>query len=530
MRNKMLLVLVLVLIIGVMCVCFVACDKGANTDCTLVVGTGMSVESLNRLDAMGGAPGYNFDKISTAVSQMQFVQAVGEDMKPMLCEVSTTDNRNFEFVVKSGYTWHDGVVVSADDVKFTLEKETDGKAETISTIENKVNLALKEADPSFVNSLAGVNVLAKHIFDGQTKETLTDEKSVIGCGPFKYAGRDTDAGTITFEKYSAFPNAQNIKFDKIIFKHFANAEVMNLALINNEIDLIYNYSSGLTADSVSALSNRDSVKLISWSNTKRLPKVLYFNSQNERMTKDVRRALAKAIDYAKIRRLLSSGSSSPSKEGLVPDFVSVAIESPEWTRDLELSKQLLEKEGYTTSNKLNFELLVRTDNNDSQYADLIKTDLEETGLVNVVLIEKATSGEWLEYVQNAKHMALLGTVTAKGFDMGAGLASLYFLPRSSSANAMLTTPYGNNALEIGDERTEFGNIYYSLMGAQTDEQFLESARVYQEWIVENTPAVALYYDGITQAYSAKLEGDFVIDLTTGILNATTLTGGLYKKA
>ncbi len=529
MKNKIVSILILMLIMAVFATVLVACNKTGDTNNTLVVGTGMAVESLNRLDAMGGAPGYNFDKLSTAVSQMQFVQAVGENINPMLCEVTTSDNLNFEFVVMSGYTWHDCVAVSADDVKFTLEREVGDSVDTISVVENKVDLKLKEANPSFISNLAGVNVLAKHIFNGQTKDTLTDEKSVIGCGPFKYVGRDTDAGTLTFEKYAEFPNAESIKFDKIIFKHFDNAEVMNLALVNNEIDLIYNYSSGLSANSVSALSGKDSVKLISWSNTKRLPKVLYFNAQNEKMTKDVRQALAKAIDYSKMRRLLASGSASPSKEGLVPDFVNVAIDSQEWTRDLELSRQLLQKEGYSATNKLKFELLVRTDNNDSQYADLIKTDIEETGLVTVVLVEKATSAEWLEYVQGAKHMALLGTVTAKGFDMGAGLASLYFLPRSSSANAMLTTPYGNNALEKGNERTEFGNIYYSLMSAQTEAEFKASARVYQEWIIENVPAVALYYDGITQAYSAKLDGEFVIDLTTGILNVKTLIGGLCKK-
>lgn len=530
MKNKAISIFILVLVTALFICALVACNDSGDTSDTLVVGTGMAVESLNRLDAMGGAPGYNFDKLSTAISQMQLVQAVGEDIHPMLCDVTTADDKVFEFAVKAGYTWHDGVPVGVDDVKFTLENEIGDKAETITTSDNNVTLALKEADPSFVNSLAGVNVLAKHVFEGQTKDTLTDEKSVVGCGPFKFVGRDTNAGTITFEKYSTFPNAESIKFDKIIFKHFANAEVMNLALINNEIDLIYNYSSGLSADSVSALQNKDSVRLVSWSNTKRLPKVLYFNAQNERMTKEVRKALAKAIDYNKLRKLLASGSASPSKEGLVPDFVSVAIESQEWTRDLEQSRQLLENAGYTPSNKLDFELLVRTDNNDSQFADLIKTDIEETGLVNVIFVEKATSGEWLEYVQSAKHMALLGTVTAKGFDMGAGFASLYFLPRTSSANALLTTPYGNHALEIGDERTEFGNIYYSLMNSQTDEQFAESARVYQQWIIDNTPAVALYYDGITQAYSAKLNGNFVIDLTTGILNVSTLTGGLQKIA
>ena len=68
--KRILFVLALALIV-VMSVVFVACnnDKATPSD-TLIVGTTKAIESLNRLHALGGEPGYNFSMISAAVSQV----------------------------------------------------------------------------------------------------------------------------------------------------------------------------------------------------------------------------------------------------------------------------------------------------------------------------------------------------------------------------------------------------------------------------------------------------------------------------
>lgn len=523
MKNRIFLTALLIIAIISLSVGFSACNRNEEQfSTTLIIGTSMTVDSLNRLEASGGEPGYNFDKISSTVSQMQFVQAVGDSIQPMLCSLSSIDNINWKIALVSGYKWHDGVDVTVDDVKFTLERELEDKYSSISIVDGYVDISLKTADAQFEQSLAGVNVLAKHIFENATKDTLTDEQSVIGCGPYKYSGQNEQSGTITFVKFDEYPMSDNISIETVIFKHYDNAEVMNMAIINGDIDMIYNYSVGLSADSISALSRAEGVNLVSWSNTKRLPKGLFFNNADAALTPNVKRAIAKAIDYDKIRRLMGSETSSPSREGLVPDFLDVAIDTPNWTRDLQEAISLLSQEGYSRSNKLSFELLINTSGNDTQYASLIKTDLEETGLISVTYAQKATAADWQSYIHSGQHMACLGTVTEKGFDFNAGLATRYMLPRNSSAMENNPVCYANIAVEnVDNTLTEFGNIYYSLLGAQTTQDYRHAAEAYQSFMMENVPAVILYYDGVTQAASSKLSG-FVIDLKLGMLNASTM--------
>lgn len=522
MKRKILLTVLIFAATVSLSMGLAACNpKAAEYSDTIIVGTTMTVDSLNRLDASGGQPGYNFDKLSSTVSQMQFVQAIGDKIEPMLCSLSSSDGQNWTITLSSGYKWHDGVDVSLDDVKFTLERELEDKISEIAIENGKIELTLATADAQFENSLAGVNVLAKHIFENATKDTLTDEQSVIGCGPFKYKSRDEQSGTIAFEKFDGYPNVEDININTIVFKRYDNSEVMNMAMINGEIDMIYNYSVGLSADSIAALSQRTNVKLISWSNTKRLPKGLFFNNADPKLTPNVKRAVAKAIDYDKIRRLMGSGTSSPSREGLVPDFLGVAVETSEWTRDLETAKELLAQEGYSQSNKLSFELLINTSGNDTQYAPLIKTDLEETGLISVSFVEKSTAADWQAYIHSAQHTACLGTVTEKGFDFNAGLATRYMLPRNSSAMENNPVCYANIAVENGEERTAFGNIYYALLNAQSQDEYDRAAKEYQNYMVQNVPAVILYYDGVTQAVSRGMD-NFVIDLKLGLLNAKTV--------
>ncbi len=500
--------------------CLVACnhnDKGGEN--VFIVGTTMEVDSLNRLDTLGGGAGYNFDKIASTVSQLTAISQIDGSFVGNACDYTVSEDGKTFTLTPKALKWHDGVEFTADDVEFSLE-DVIGSDDYSHCVEQNGSLVytLEISEAQFLQKLAKETIKPKHIFESATKDDLTDEQSVVGLGAYKYQSRDKNAGTITFVKNADYPNAENMIVDKVIFKHYGSADVLTLALKKGEIDAVYNYGKGLDVDAVSALKSCDNVTLVSYA-SKSIPKVLFFN--NAKMTDArVKRAIAKSIDYDKIRTLFGSDGASASREGFVGDGIFGYKESAVWSENLEEAKALLQSAGYSQNNKFRFELLVRTDKgNDSQYATVLKTQIERTGLVNVVLIEKGS--DWQKYYQDGNHMASLATVTEKGYDFEAGYASRYTLATVTSMLSM-TNPvsHGQLQVEADGEPTEYGKILKAMQGAKTASQLQKAVGEYQDYMVQNVPCVALFYDGTVQGASSNWQG-YLVDNAYGIVNTKT---------
>ena len=518
--KKFRVYVVAILAIAIACIGFVACNpKNDEKQSVLVVGTTMSVDSLNRLDSNGGAPGYNFDKIASTVSQIAAVSNIDGKYIGVDCNYALSkDGKTLTLTQKDGYKWHDGETVTIDDVEFSLSSLKEGEDyESVQKSEKSLVYELCTSSDTLLTKVSALTIAPKHLLDGKTKDTVTDEQSVVGAGPFKFSSVDKASGTITFEKFADYPKANDVKFDKVIFKQYGSQEVLTLALKNGEIDLIFGYAKGLTSDQISALSSQSDVKLISQA-TKQVPKTLFFNNQ-KMVNANVKRAIALSIDYDKIRSTFASAGAAPSREGFVGEGIFGYKETPVWARNLEKAKELLTREGYSQSNKFRFELLVHAGTDDTQYASLLKTQIEESGFVDVVLIEKGS--DWQEYYQAGNHMASLAKITAKGYDFEAGYGTRYTLATNTSMLDM-KNPVAHGQLLVEDEQglTEYGKILYAMKNAATSEQLSTAVGEYQDYVAKNVICVALFYDGTTYGASAKLDV-FKLDAALGILNPST---------
>ncbi len=495
-----------------------SCADNKGDSKTLIIGTTMKVDSLNRLDTNGGAPGYNFDKIASTISQLSPIAKIEGEYLDMCCTYAIDeDNKNVSISLKDGYKWHDGVALSLDDIEYTIASSLEEGKDYKSVKRGNVALLYEVDSPSsFLESLSSETIYPKHIFEGKTKENITDEESVVGLGPYKFAGIDKNSGTITFDKFADYPHAQDIYFSKVIFKQYGSEDVMTLALKSGEIDMMFDYAKGLSTSSISALEEATGVQLISQS-TKLINKVLFFN--NEKM-KDarVKRAIALSIDFDKIRSTFASSSVTPSREGFVGEGIKGYKETPIWKRDLEKAKSLLAEVGYSSSNKFSFELLVHAGTDDSQYASLLKTEIEETGLVSVSFVEKGS--DWQSYYQAGNHMASMAKITAKGYDFDAGYGSRYTLSSSSSFCPISPNPVSHGQMKSEDSDgnlTPYGKILKALSSAKNDEELLAAASSYQDYMVNNVICVPFFYDGLTYGVRSNLTG-FVKSDASGILN------------
>lgn len=82
--------------------------------------------------------------------------------------------------------------------------------------------------------------------------------------------------------------------------------------------------------------------------------------------------------------------------------------------------------GYSTSNKFRFELLVRSDGNYGEVAKILKTQIEETGLVTLD-IKSQEAQTFNATLKEHSHQACLLKLTAFGVGNQGGLGSMYFV-------------------------------------------------------------------------------------------------------
>lgn len=522
-KSRIFVMLMAVAMVVVLGLSMVACNPKDNKEQenVLIVGTTTTVDTLNRMDAAGGAPGYQFDKIASVVSQIAAISKIDGEFVGVDCDFMVSeDGKTVTLTQRAGYKWHDGENVTIDDVEYTLNNALkEGEAyQSVTKDGNSLIYTVNIAD-SFLTSVAAETLVPKHIFEGKTKETLTDEESVIGAGPFKFVAIDKEAGTITFEKFADYPKADSVRFDKVVFKKYGSQEVLTLALKNGEVDLMFDYSKGLSADAMSALDSQSEVQLISQA-TKQVDKVMVFN--NQKMTNaNVKRAIALSIDFGEIRKQFAPDGAAPSREGFVGEGIVGYKETPIWSRNLEKAKELLAGEGYSESNKFRFELFVHSGTNDTQYAPLLKTQIEENGMVEVVLVEKGS--DWQADYQAGKHMASLVKITAKGYDFEAGYASRYTLAASTKMCPMNPNPVAHGQMLTENEDgtlTEYGKILDAINKATSEQERATAAGAYQDYMVKNVLCVPFFYAGVTYGASAKLDG-FKLDAVSGILNVVT---------
>ncbi len=521
--KKLGLVFVGMCMCALMTVGLVACggnnsgESGTNT--TLVVGTQNSFNKLNRLDASSGsAPGYNYDVLSGAISQMALVGLTEDGHVPQMTTYqNSADFSEWTFTIKEGLKWHDSTAenphpVTADDIIFTasLNKKLQATCQKVS--DKVVKMVCPTSNPRFLSTLSTMRIMPKSLMEAYVDDvaSLPDDKSVVGCGPFKFKSFNKENGVLTFEKYQEFVDADKIKFDKVIFKTFNDETALSLALKAGDIDMIYNYSKGLSRTLEADFKDESNIVLDKFSDSSN-PMNFIFNNQTV-SNKNVRKAIAKAIDYKAIRERFGTSFARESYTGFVSDFNTGFKQTSKLARDLQTAKTMLANEGYTSSNKFKFTILVRSDASFGEIAKLIKASLDETGLVETILSSVDVSNYVTKIRAHEGYDATLTSLTSAGMNMQGGQGSIYFTEKDCGV------PYGN----ISAKDTEYYGILTELKTAKSLAEYETASGKFQDYCANNMPGIALYYDSKVQAYSTSLTGfdnaSFKADNTFGLLN------------
>lgn len=237
---------------------------------------------------------------------------IGEDGQPIpdLAETYrvSDDGLSYHFTLRKNLKWQDGAPLTAEDIKFTIEKIQDPQTKsprraswegTSVTVVSprEVQIQFKKPYPSFLET-ATTGILPKHLWSKFTAETFSLNQlntEPIGSGPYKVSKIIKNKGTGIPEYYDLVP-----------FKNFAlgpaHLSLLRLNFYPNENALIEAYLER-KIDSLSAISAERASQLAKTGARiieAPLPRVfgVFFNHNQAPvlLNKEVRSALNEAID------------------------------------------------------------------------------------------------------------------------------------------------------------------------------------------------------------------------------------------
>jgi peptide/nickel transport system substrate-binding protein len=222
-------------------------------------------------------------------------------------------------------TWHDGVPVTADDLKFTLEFVRDHTLPYLGSVGEALNI-IEKID----NYTVGVKlkypfsplplvmadiflVTPKHIWEKITNPQQFANPNPVGSGPFKFVERKTGEYILLEKNTKYFKGAP--KVDKLLLKIIPSLDSQVLALKSGELDMIEIQPGPIVRD----LMSTPNVSVMTAPST-----YIYYVDFNLRRypmnIRDFRKAIAYAIDKQQILNILLLGMGRVADSLIVPSL------------------------------------------------------------------------------------------------------------------------------------------------------------------------------------------------------------------
>ena len=249
-----------------------------------------------------------FEGLMKPTSTGDLIPAVAEDY------TVSDDRMTYTFTLREGVKFHNGETVTAEDVKYSIDRcadtsEGDPLVEAFSVIqaveildERTVAITISEPSNEFISYMTTAILPA----DSDQQDTAP-----VGTGPFKFVSR-TAQDAIVLEKFDEYwgPPAY---LDKVTYKIIENADSIMMSLQSGAIDMF----AHLTSTQVAQLGDDFYVE----EGTMNLVQALYLNNAEKHFDDvRVRQALCYAVDKQAIIDLAFDGYGSPIGSSMYPAF------------------------------------------------------------------------------------------------------------------------------------------------------------------------------------------------------------------
>lgn len=314
------------------------------------------------------------------------------EMGPDLAErwELSADGRAYTFYLRKGVYFHDGVELTADDVRFSYEqymapeikspyRSNFDMVESIEVInDHAIRFHLKEQVPLFTYQFCR-HVFPKHVFAGK------GSYSPVGTGPFRFVEWDRDTDQISLEYNPDYFEGRPY-LDRIVVKVYADPASLWSALMRHEVDLVQYISE----TDYQVLSNDPAFNAYDMS-TQTYSAIMYNLEDPVLSDPIVRRSIAHSIDIDGLLTRLSDIQGIKSTGPFHPQSPAFNADVKPLDYDPDKAVKILEQDGWNDSNQdgilekdgQDLEIRMLVDNDDfihKKTALAIRQQLAEVGI------------------------------------------------------------------------------------------------------------------------------------------------------
>lgn len=418
------------------------------------------------------------------------------ELEGQICESwEQTDETTYVFKIRQGIKFHDGTELTAEDVKFSLDRAANSSSVSyVADFQDEVTIiddytVQMTTDAPYAPALRNLSVpftaiVPKHLVEADEEAWALNP---VGSGPYKFVewNQGDSVKLEAFDDYYAGKAATQ----NLIMKVIPEAAQRTIALETGEIDIAYDI---LVNDLEKVASNEDLVLFDAPSLT------CYYISMNMNKAPFDNQLVRQAINYAIDRELIVETiacGSGQAADAIIAPAVFGYSDPGDYEYNPEKARELLAEAGYENG----FETSIWVNDNQTriEVCQVIQAMLMDVGIT--CSVEVMEFGTFIQQTSAGEHdMGYFGWVTSTtDADY-----TYYSLEHSSQQGAPGNRTFVND--ETVDALVEQGR-------SVTDEA--ERLAAYEDlaaYLFELCNNAPVYYSNITAATSAKVEG-FVMD-------------------
>jgi peptide/nickel transport system substrate-binding protein len=281
---------------------------------------------------------------------------------PGIATLSTPNPTTLVFTIKPGVTFWDGHTVTADDVVYSLDRNTDPKLagfypavfNRVSSIQatstNQVTITLKQPDYWLQGELASIPgmVLEKSFVEQQGKNYGTPAGKIMCTGPYMFQSFKPGVGVTAVANPHYWNPAVKPLVKSILIKGISDVNTFTSGMLTGAVQGAYDFGIP-TLDQLKSSSNVKVYNGPGWSTDA----FIIDNLKGPLGDVRVRQALSLALDRQGIidsvykgAALMPRWQSNPGTFGYAPSVFNAAYNSsPIMTQNLTKAKQLMQEAG-----------------------------------------------------------------------------------------------------------------------------------------------------------------------------------------
>lgn len=397
------------------------------------------------------------------------------------------DGLVYTFTLRDNVKFHNGNVVTAEDVKYSLERVSgllDGTPliSTLATIksvdildEKTVQVTVESANTELIYSFVAAIIPA-----GSGEDETADP---IGTGPFSFVSYKPQQG-IVLAKNPDYWQEGLPYLDQVEFKIINSADTALLELQGGTIDF-YAY---LTDSQAQALQGSHQVI----SSPTNMVQALFLNNAVEPLNDvRVRQAIAYALDKESINDFVGGGNGTLLSSAMLPTLKEYYVDLNDTygtTANVEKAKELMAEAGYAEGFDMEI-AIVSTYEFHMQTGEVIAEQLKEIG-INAT-IKGMENSAWLDEVYNGRQFD--ATITALTCDMTPG----YLMNR-------FQTDSSKNFINF--QSADYDEIYAKAQAALDPDEKAGYYKELQKILCDQAGSVFIQAPANQTAISSKLEG------------------------